>query len=382
MTDQLAIANAHIVLRDSEIRQGTMLVEDGCIKSIDSGGTAGAGAVDFGGDYLLPGLVELHTDNLEKHFSPRPGVRWPARLAVISHDAQIVGAGITTVLDAIAVGDVRDGAVRMEILRDMVAAIAGARDSGMLRADHLLHLRCEISFAELLALIEPLCGLDWLKLVSVMDHTPGQRQFVSPEKYRHYYQGKFGMTDAEMDSFIASQVAAASANGQRNRRAIVELCRTRGLALASHDDATAEHVAEAVADGMVVAEFPTTGEAAALSRQAGMKVMMGGPNLVRGGSHSGNISARSLAEAGNLDIISSDYIPGSMLQSAFQLPREVDAITLPQAVAMVSAIPAEAIGLADRGCIALGKRADLIRVSVIDDVPVVRAAWRAGARVM
>lgn len=382
MTADLVITNARIVGRQDEIAAGSLLARDGVIADIGTGPSALSNAEDFNGDYLLPGLVELHTDNLEKHFAPRPGVRWPAKLAVINHDAQVAAAGITTVMDAVAVGDVRDGAVRMEILREMIAAIEAAQKEGMLRAEHLLHLRCEISFKDLMGLVEPMSSLSWLKLVSIMDHTPGQRQFVKPEKYRQYYQGKFGLSDEAMDKFMHEQISNAAAYGAQNRRAVVALCHAKGLPLASHDDATAEHVAEAAADRMVVAEFPTTHEAAQLSRRHGMKVMMGGPNVVRGGSHSGNISARSLAEAGELDIISSDYVPSSMLQSAFLVPQQVPGISLPQAIAMVSANPADAVGLTDRGAIEAGKRADLLRVAMINDTPVVRAVWRGGRRVM
>lgn len=381
MSTEWTITNARIVLRDRIVERGSILVKDGLIADLDDRPLRGSAALDLEGDYLLPGLVELHTDALEKHFSPRPGVRWPSRLAVLAHDAQIAAAGITTVLDAIAVGDVRDGAVRLEILNDMVQAIAACRADGLLRADHLLHLRCEVSYGALMDLMEPMAGLDWLKLVSVMDHTPGQRQFVNAEKYREYYQGKFGMTDAEMDVFMANQIAAAEAHGARNRRAVVALCRAAGLPLASHDDATAAHVEEARADGMAVAEFPTTFEAAALSHEAGMKVMMGGPNIVRGGSHSGNIAARDLAARGHLDIISSDYVPFSLLHSAFLLAEQVPGIALPQAIATVSATPAEAVDLTDRGEVAPGRRADLLRVAVKDGVPVTRAVWRTGERV-
>lgn len=382
MTADLVITNARIIGRKDEIANGSVAVRGGVIVDIGTGPSAVSATEDFGGDYLLPGLVELHTDNLEKHFAPRPGVRWPAKLAVINHDAQVAAAGITTVMDAVAVGDVREGSVRLQILRDMIAAIEEAQQGGMLRAEHLLHLRCEISFRDLMDLIEPMSGLSWLKLVSIMDHTPGQRQFVNPEKYRQYYQGKFGLSDEEMERFMAVQIANAQAWGAENRRKVVALCHAKGLPLASHDDATAAHVAEAAADKMVVAEFPTTHEAAELSRRHGMKVMMGGPNVVRGGSHSGNISARSLAEAGHLDIISSDYVPSSMLQSVFLLPEQLPGISLPQAVAMASSNPADAVGLTDRGAIETGKRADLLRVSLIDDTPVVRAVWRGGCRVM
>ena len=382
MTTEWCVDNALIVTRDEVVEHGNLLVRDGIIAAVDIGGLRQPSAIDFGGDYLIPGLVELHTDNLEKHFAPRPGVRWPSTLAVLGHDAQICAAGITTVLDAVAVGDVRDGQTRLEMLREMVGAIGAAQSAGILRAEHYLHLRCEVSYGALIELIEPLAGLSWLKLVSVMDHTPGQRQFVSVAKYREYYQGKFGLTDDEMESFIANQIAAAKANGEANRRAVVALCRDRGIPLASHDDATAAHVAEAAGDGMVVAEFPTTVEAAAMSRSSGMKIMMGGPNLVRGSSHSGNISARALAEQGLLDIVSSDYVPSSMLHGVFLLRDSVPGIELPAAIAMVATHPAEAVGLHDRGEIAAGKRADLLRVALVDGVPVVRSVWRQGQRVM
>lgn len=382
MSSQTSFRNACIILRDEIIDAGTLQVRNGLIASVDTGAAAPADAVDFAGDFLLPGFVELHTDNLEKHFSPRPGVRWPAKSAVMAHDAQICAAGITTVLDAIAVGDVRDGATRLEILHDMIRSIDAAQAEGLLRVDHLLHLRCEVSFGSLMELVEPLADLHWLKLVSIMDHTPGQRQFVNPDKYREYYQGKFGLSDEQMDTFIANQIAAADAHGAANRRAIVALGRAKGLPLASHDDATPAHVAEAVEDGMVVAEFPTTIEAAQASHRNGMKVMMGGPNVVRGGSHSGNISARALAEAGLLDIVSSDYVPFSLLQAAFMLAAPDGPLSLPEAIASVSATPAEAIGLTDRGAIEPGRRADLLRVAVVDNVPVLRAVWRGGERIM
>ena len=151
--------------------------------------------------------------------------------------------------------------------------------------------------------------------------------------------------------------------------------------LASHDDATIAHVDEAIEQGIRVAEFPTTEEAARASKDAGLGVLMGAPNVMRGGSHSGNVSARTLAAGGLLDILSSDYIPFSLIQSAFFLGEAVEAISLPQAVAMVSKNPAEAVGLDDRGVIEAGRRADLVRVRVDDHIPVVRTVWREGRRV-
>ncbi|MDY6842024.1 MAG: amidohydrolase family protein, partial [Pseudomonadota bacterium] len=160
------------------------------------------------------------------------------------------------------------------------------------------------------------------------------------------------------------------------------ICRERGIPLASHDDATTEHVEESAGFGMSIAEFPTTLEAAKESHQRGMMVMMGAPNVVRGGSHSGNIAAATLAEEGVLDILSSDYYPASMLDAAFRLARlETNDYDLTRAIATVTAIPARCAGLDDRGSIAAGKRADLVLVSECKEQPVIESVWRAGNRV-
>lgn len=379
MSTEIVFANAAIVLAD-RIVKGSVQVRDGAIAAVDEGTYAGP-AIDCEGDYLLPGLVELHTDNMEKHFSPRPGVAWPAISAVLAHDAQIATAGITTVLDAVAVGDIMDRRERLAHLHDMIDAVEQAGRHGVLRAEHLLHLRCEVSFAHVVELFGELADKPSLRLVSIMDHTPGQRQFVDLAKYREYYQGKFGLSDAEMDAQMARQTEAHRSFSAKHRKAIVDTCRARGIALASHDDATVNHVAEAVADGMAIAEFPTTHQAAEACRAAGLRIMMGGPNVVRGASHSGNISARRLAEKGLLDIVSSDYVPASMLHAAFLLHQEVPGISLSAAIASVSQEPAQAIGLTDRGEIAPGKRADLVRARLIERLPVIAGVWRAGQRI-
>jgi alpha-D-ribose 1-methylphosphonate 5-triphosphate diphosphatase len=378
--NDLLLTNTRIVTR-SEVIDGTVRVEDGRIVAVEAGDTALPGAWDLGGDYLLPGLVELHTDNLERHFVPRPGVRWPGLPAVLAHDAQIAAAGITTVFDALALGDVIDGSDRLNNLADMAAAVIQAQTAGLTRAEHFLHLRCELNFADLLPLWETFDGHEQVRLVSVMDHTPGQRQFTRLDKCREYYQGKYGLDDAQMDAFIAQQQAAHQRYSAGHRRHIAQSCRQRRLPLASHDDATREQVAEAAEFGMIIAEFPTTLEAAEASRAHGLAVLMGAPNLLRGRSHSGNVAAAELAQAGLLDILSSDYYPSSLLQAAFLLHRRFARVPLPEAVATVTHNPAGAAGLVDRGEIAPGKRADLIRVRESGDLPVVREVWRAGERV-
>jgi alpha-D-ribose 1-methylphosphonate 5-triphosphate diphosphatase len=222
-------------------------------------------------------------------------------------------------------------------------------------------------------------GQKLVKLASVMDHTPGQRQYQTVQRYIDYYKERMHLNDAQMDAFIAERHEEQALYSAKHRKAILE----RGLAagIACHDDATEEHVAESFADGVSIAEFPTTLLAAEASHKAGLAVLMGAPNVVRGGSHSGNVSAVELAREGCLDVLSSDYVPIALVHAAFMLPGLAGNVTLPQAIGMVSATPAKAAHLNDRGEIAVGKRADLVRVHLIDDLPVIRGVWRQGRRV-
>jgi len=378
---ELIVSNAQIVTRDQVIR-GDLVVRDASIAAIEpaSRPSAAAGAIDFAGDYLLPGLIELHTDNLEHAATPRPAVRWPALSAVVTHDAQMAASGITTVYDAIAVGDIQRGGDRLARLDAMIEAVTDAQQSGLFRAEHRLHLRCELSHSRLKEMIAGLAEHPLIGLMSLMDHTPGQRQFVTMEQYKVYYQGKYQLSDVELATFVAERKRDQELYAQSNREAVIAAARARCVKLASHDDATPAHVAEAVAAGVAIAEFPTTVEAAQAARAAAIYVVGGAPNVVRGSSHSGNASARDLARAGLLDILSSDYVPVALLQAAFVLHDELG-FALPAAIATVSANPAAAVGLDDRGILSPGLRADLVRVSKHNGLPFVRATWRGGERV-
>ncbi len=380
MPAEQILSNARLVLADQVIH-GSLLIRDGLISDISAGASSLPQAQDLGGDLLLPGLVELHTDNLEKHMSPRPGVDWPSASAVLTHDAQIVAAGITTVFDALSIGDINPKGKRMQQLGVMLEAIAAAEAAGQTRAEHRLHLRCEVSHPQCLELFRELVEQPLVQLVSVMDHAPGQRQFARMEKYREYYMGKYHLSPAEMDRFVSEQLANSARHSDQQRAAIVDICRSRELALASHDDATLEHVTESADYGMAIAEFPTTFEAAEASHARGLKVLMGAPNIVRGGSHSGNIAAADLARRGVLDILSSDYYPASLLQAALGLAEQDNGYDLPRAIATISLAPARAAGLDDRGEIAVGLRADLVQAQVHKGQPVIAQVWRQGRRV-
>jgi alpha-D-ribose 1-methylphosphonate 5-triphosphate diphosphatase len=378
MSLDAVFTNARIVMRH-DVVEGSVRVKGSSITEVAAGPVRVRGGVDLEGDYLLPGLVEIHTDMLEKHAVPRPKVQWPTLAAVVAHDAQLAAAGITTVLDGLAVGYVVDTLERPRDPRPFAEAIHEAQMHGLLRAEHFFHMRCEISTAHVVDDFDPFVEDPLVRLVSLMDHTPGQRQFIRVDKYREYNQGKYGLSEQELDALIAKRQEDQAAYGERHRAAIVRLCHKHGFPLASHDDATLRHVEEAVQAGVVIAEFPTTVEAAAAARTYGLAVVAGAPNLVLGGSHSGNVSVSDLAAGGLLDILSSDYVPASLLQAAFLLHRQ--GLPLPAAVATVTATPAERVALADRGEIVAGRRADLLRVRVIGEHPVVRGVWRDGRRI-
>ncbi len=377
MTEHV-LSNARIVLED-DVVSGSVLIRDGEIADISEGPSAHG--EDFGGDFLIPGLVELHTDHLEQHYSPRPGVTWDKIAAIQAHDAQVASSGITTVFDCLRLGSDEDGGFKKGEMREMADAIAAASDQNRLRADHLLHLRCEVASSDVLDHFEDFETDPRVRLISLMDHSPGQRQFQSMEQYSFYYQKKRGLSDDAFAEFVKRRVAASAAYSAKHRDYLAANCAERGITVASHDDATEAHVGEAIGHGVKLAEFPTSVEAARASHSAGMSVLMGAPNIVRGKSHSGNIAARDLAELGVLDVLSSDYVPFSLLYAPFLLADQVEGITLPQALAMVTATPARTVGLDDRGRIKTGLRADLVRVHRDHGVPVVRSVWREGRRV-
>lgn len=379
MTETI-FTNGRIVTADADF-DGTVVVRDGRIVDVSPGRSQAAGAVDLEGDTLIPGLIELHTDNMEKHFAPRPGVKWPSVPAVMAHDTQIAAAGITTVFDSLALGDVRGDTDRVQNKERMIEAICRTANTGMTRVDHRLHLRCEIIAEDAVDTVDRWIDLPLVGLVSINDHTPGQRQFLDPAKLKQYYMGKFLMTEQQFEEFHAYSLDLHQRNAIRHRQEIVSRAQARALPLASHDDATRAHVQEAVSNGMTIAEFPTTWEAAEASREGGLAVLVGAPNLVLGGSHSGNIAAIDLIRAGQADILSSDYVPASLVEGVFKLPRETN-MALSDAVRLASLNPARAVGLADRGEIANDKRADLVRVRMAGESPLVRSVWSEGERVV
>lgn len=381
MPQTLTLANARLILADRVV-PGRMTLRGGEIVEISGGTDMPKGAVDCEGDLLAPGLVELHTDNLERHIRPRPSAFWPHRPAIAAHDAELAACGITTVFDAIRVGSIegKAGFGWSRYARDLADEILAVRASGMLKISHHLHLRAEICSHTLAAELDQFGPGDRVGIVSVMDHTPGQRQFADIGQYATYMKGKHGLDDATFDAHVAERKALGDKVRAAHEAAAVEAAQRYGAVLASHDDTTADHVVRSARHGIALAEFPTTEEAARACRQHGIAVMMGAPNVVRGGSHSGNVSAADLARAGLLDILSSDYVPSALLYAALLLADLWEG-DMARAMATVTAAPAHAAGLMDRGRLAEGLRADVVRFALLDGVPILRGVWSEGRRV-
>ena len=261
MTDTI-LSNAQIVL-ESEVIHGTVTVTDGRIARLDRGGTTVADAIDLGGDMLIPGLVELHTDNLERHIQPRPRVDWPHAAAILAHDGELASTGITTVFDAMRVGSIPSSAARYsKYARGLASELGELRAAGALRINHYLHLRAEVCSETLVEEMAEFGPDDRVGIVSLMDHTPGQRQFSDLAKMKLYVQGKNGMSDAEFEAHVARLRELRARFGDTHEAEAVAAANRFGAVLASHDDTTADHVATSADYGIRLAEFPTTAEAA------------------------------------------------------------------------------------------------------------------------
>lgn len=373
------LANARLVLGD-EVVTGSVAIDGGKISAIDQGAAVPAGAIDCAGDYVIPGLIELHTDNLERHMQPRPGVKWPLAAAVIAHDRELAGVGVTTVFDALRVGSITRSAAKYEkYARPVATEILRQREAGILKISHFLHLRAEICSETLSEELDEFGPEDRIGILSLMDHTPGQRQFRDTSKMAEYLTGKYGMAANAIADYFGELLELSARVREPHEEAAVAAGRRLGATLASHDDTTVADVETSATHGCRIGEFPTTAEAAQASHARGIAVIMGAPNLLRGGSHSGNVSAAELAEAGVLDILSSDYAPSSLLMGAVKMGLEFD--DMPRGVATVTRAPAAAAQLADRGEIAVGRRADLVRFALRDGLPAVRSVWSHGERV-
>tara|TARA_R110000787_G_scaffold285548_1_gene401577 strand:- start:10726 stop:11868 length:1143 start_codon:yes stop_codon:yes gene_type:complete len=379
MTQEITFANATLILKEAVVT-GAIRLRDGIISDITTGTSIPKDAYDMEGDYIAAGLVELHTDNLERHMTPRPKVDWPHRAAIMAHDRELAGAGITTVFDAIRVGSIiSDGNRYQRYARAMADEILWMRDAGALRISHHIHLRAEVCSETLQEELAEFGPQDRIGIVSMMDHTPGQRQFRDLMKFEAYMRGKHSFGEAEFLAHVDYLYSLQKQFGAIHEAATVAAAAHYGAALASHDDTTAAQVDTSHSHGVKLAEFPTTLEAAQACHARGIATIMGAPNVIRGGSHSGNVAALDLAQADRLDILSSDYVPTGLLMAALQLGDLWG--NLARGLATVTHAPALHSGLSDRGTLEIGMRADIIRFKRLDGLAILKETWSEGQRV-
>ena len=378
MHPDLIFTGGTLVLPEQSLA-GSLAISGGRISAIADVPSHLPGVINLEGDLLLPGIVDLHTDNLERQVQPRATARWPSRSAMVSHDAQCVAAGVTTVFDSFCVGDLGYQEERTRTFVEGVADMEHLGGAGLLKAEHFLHLRCELPAADMQARFEPYGRHPLLRFLSLMDHTPGVGQWQDIEQFRAMLR-RDGLDEAEIEEKLAEHRAARARWREPNRRFLLDAMRGREIPIASHDDATAEEVAVNAAAGIGIAEFPVSEEAARAARRHGMAVIAGAPNLVRGGSHSGNVAAASLLTSGLVDAFASDYVPASLLEAAI-LATRIAGLALSAAIALISDHPARLAKLPDRGRLAKELAADLVRVHLHEGLPILRGVWRGGERV-
>ncbi|WP_270934257.1 alpha-D-ribose 1-methylphosphonate 5-triphosphate diphosphatase [Falsiroseomonas oryzae] len=379
MTPEIILTNALLVLPE-EVVAGTVVIRGDRIADVQPGRSHAAASRNLDGDHLIPGIVDVHTDNLERQVSPRATARWPSRSAMLAHDQQTAAAGVTTVLDALCLGDLGFDAGRTQTFRDGVADLDALGRTGLLKSEHFLHLRCELPAADMPELVETVADHPLVRMVSLMDHSPGVGQYRDVARYKAMRIRQMQLTPDQVDKRIGELLEQRGRLRERQRRWLLDRVRHRNLPLASHDDATPAEVEANAADGIMISEFPVAMEAAQAAKRLGVEVIAGAPNIVRGGSHSGNVAAAELVRAGAVDVLASDYVPPAMVEAAWLSAGQGDT-TLPKAVGMITDRAASMVGLHDRGRIEPGLRADLVQVRPHEGHAVVRRVWRAGERV-
>lgn len=375
MTNSCYLTNARIVLPDQTLEKGALLIENGLIAAINPDRTtAAAREVDLSGLTLMPGMIDMHCDALEKEVEPRPNVFFPIDLALSQADRRNAQAGITTVFHALSFAGDELGVRNLQKAKELVQAIQHFSATNLI--DNRVHCRYEITDEASLPLLQQLIDAGQIDLLSFMDHTPGQGQFKSLSAYSDYLSSSYGKTQAEAVRLIEAKVASGqTAHSRLNGLAMY--ARERGLQLASHDDDSAARVATMHALGVLISEFPITLAAAQEARRLGQYTVFGAPNILRGKSQSGSIKALEAVEAEVASCLCSDYHPGSLLPAVLKLTSLAN-LPLHSAIALVTAKPALATGLTDRGEIVVGKRADLLSYSVTNELPQISSIWLAG----
>lgn len=350
---------------------------NGVVQDVAAARPTGPTVVNIGDADVIPGLVDLHSDCLELRARPRASMELPLSAALLDLDAEVAMAGITTHFVCVCIeddlGKYRSVKRAIETV-DVVETVAPA-----LRVDHRVHLRVDVT-GDGLATTATLAQSPLVGLLSYMLHLPGLGQFSDEESWRRYYTTVEGETDGAVAQRLATRKSRLNRLHDAQRH-VSTVARANAAVLASHDDDSVDGVQRAVELGARIAEFPVNREAAQAAAGAGLEVVMGAPNARKGLSHHGNLSAREALENGWLSVLASDYHPPSLLAAAYELA-DGGISSWAESIALVTEAPARAAGLADRGSIAPGQRADLVAVTRRAGMPAVAHLWAAGEEVI
>ncbi len=371
---KLYLTGARVVLPNDVLDDASVLIEDGCIAAINPVSGSGAQSIDLSGKTLIPGMIDLHCDALEKEVEPRPNVHFPLDFACAQADKRNAAAGVTTVFHALSFANEELGVRNNAFAASVTRAVHAWNPHGLV--DNRVHCRYEVTDPTAPEILLELMAADEMHLLSVMDHTPGQGQFKDIAAFRNYLARTYKKSEAELDSLMENKLAQAEGAMARIRQ-LIDAAKATGIRIASHDDDTPEKVQTLHGLGVGISEFPVNLETARAARKLGMSTVFGAPNILRGKSQSGAIRALDAVLAGVADCLCADYHPETLIVAVFRLP-ELAGISLADAVRLVSANPARAAGLADRGEIAVGKRADLVSVAHINGLAQASHVFSAG----
>ncbi len=357
-----------------EVIEADVIAEGGRIAAIGTGFAEwtqpGDTVLDAEGGWVLPGLIDLHCDAIEKETEPRPNTLFPMAMAFMQFEKKLAGHGITTMLHSLSLG-VGLSLRGEHLVAEMIDLIRACREEhAMIR--HGIHLRYEVSHLTGLALARRLIGEDAIDYLSLMDHAPGIGQYRRPGAFQRYVMKNQGVGPEEVERIVADLADRRGLIDWGALRALTAKARGLGIAVGSHDDDSREAVERSQGFHAGISEFPLNLDTAKYATERGMHVCVGAPNVVRGGSHDGNLNAADAIRAGAANILCSDYHPASLLHAIFELHRQ--GVPLEAATAMGTLHPAQAIGRGSEiGSIEPGKAADLIVVRQWRDVPLVAA---------
>lgn len=371
---KLYLTGARVVLPNDALDDAAVLIEDGFIAAINPASGNGAQTIDLSDKTLIPGLIDLHCDALEKEVEPRPNVHFPLDFACAQADKRNAAAGITTVFHALSFANEELGVRNNAFAASLVRAVHAWNPLGLV--DNRVHCRYEVTDPTAPEILLELMAADELHLLSVMDHSPGQGQFKDIAAYRDFLARTYKKSEAELDSLMENKLAQAKGTMTRIQL-LINAAKAKGIPIASHDDDTPEKVETLHGLGVSITEFPINLESAHAARALGMSTVFGAPNILRGKSQSGAVRALDAVQAGVVDCLCADYYPATLIVAVFRLP-ELAGISLADAVRLVSANPARAAGLADRGEIVVGKRADLVAVAHINGLAQASHVFSAG----